>query len=261
MVIYIEYVILDNLIIDFLILFAVSKLTKQKIKKTRFLLALIIAVSFAFTMAFINIGSTLLLITKLLMGAVIISTAFKLSSLKQFLLSYLSFIFTTFLMGGICYGLQGFMSSAFKGGGLNYQRNFPISFIFIGAIIFYIGGKNLYFALRQKKLNTHILVTYCDISVELMALIDTGNQLTDGGMPITFVSRLAFGKLTTQTIDKTRGYKQILCSTVASSNNLIDTFLVDKITTQNRTILNPRIAIVDLSSTQGCDAIISEKLT
>lgn len=264
MIVYVEYVLLDNLVIDFLILYAVSKLLKLSISKIRFMFALPLAVAFAFITPFLALNTVLLFLVKLTMGIIIVAVAFKTNLLKQFILSYLCFIFMTFLMGGICYGLQGFISGMqILGTSINYSSDYPISLIFIGAFIFFIGGKNLYFALRQRKNNAHITICLGNQSVHLMALVDSGNQLVDdeNHLPITFVSRPVFQKLSTTKICEMNGYKQMICSTVGSSYNVIETLLVNKlIIDTNRTFLNARIAVIDLNTKQGCDAIISEKM-
>lgn len=264
MIVYIEYVLLDNFIIDFLILYAVAKILKLRISKARFLLALVLAVGFAVITPFLNIAGALLFFVKLLMGAIIVGVAFKLIKVKQFILAYLCFVFATFLMGGICYGLQGFFSGMqIIGTRIDYQSDFPISLIFIGIGVFYLGGKNIYFALRQKKHNARICVVFCGHTLELLALVDSGNQLLDESTkrPITFISRLKFSSVTTSAIDKLRGYEQVICSTVGGKYNVVDTFIVDKLIVSNgKTLINARVAVVDLSTNQGCDAIISDKV-
>ncbi len=263
MIVYIEYVLLDNFIIDFLILYAVAKILKLHISKIRFLLALALAVGFAFITPFLNIAGALLFLVKLLMGAIIVGVAFRLCKIKQFILSYLCFVFATFLMGGICYGLQGFISGMqILGTQVNYQADFPISLIFVGISIFYIGGKNLYFALRQKRHNARICAIFCGQTLDLLALVDSGNQLLDESTkrPITFISRLKFSSVATSAVDKMRGYKQMICSTVGGKYNVIDTFLVDKLVVSNgKALVDARVAVVDLSTQQGCDAIISDR--
>ncbi len=264
MIVYIEYVLLDNFIIDFLILYAVAKILKLRILKLRFLLALVLAVGFAFVTPFLDIAGALLFLVKLLMGAIIVGVAFKLCKVKQFVLAYLCFIFATFLMGGICYGLQGFVSGMqILGKQINYQSDFPISLIFVGMAIFYIGGKNIYFALRQKRHNARICATFCGHTLELLALVDSGNQLLDEHTkrPITFISRLKFSSVATGAVDKMRGYEQVICSTVGGKYNVVDTFLVDKLVVSNgKTLVDARVAVVDLSTKQGCDAIVSDKV-
>ncbi len=262
MIVYIEYVLLDNLIIDFLILYSVAKILKLRIANLRFFLSLCVAVAFALLTPILNINSGVLFIVKLLMGMIIVGVAFCFSKIKQFMLAYLCFIFATFLMGGICYGLQGFVSGMqIMGTQVNYQSDFPISLIFVGAGIFYIGGKNIYFALQQKRHNTWIYAEFCGQVLELLALIDSGNQLLDERtkLPITFISRLKFCSITSRGIEKMRGYEKVICSTASGKYNVVDTFLVDKLIISNKkTIVNARVAVIDLSTNQGCDAIVSD---
>lgn len=263
MVVYVEYVILDNAVIDFIILYAVAKLLKLQILKLRFLLALVLAVAFAFVTPLLNLGGLLIFVVKLLMGVIIVAAAFKVRRAKQFALAYLCFMFMTFLMGGICYGLQGFMSGMqVLGSGVSYEADYPISLVILGAFVFFLGGKNLYFALRQRKHNTRVTLIHNERCLDLMALVDSGNQLLDEEthLPITFVSRLAFSKLGLGRLCAIESYKQMVCSTVGSSYNVIETLVVDKIIVDGKEFLNARVAVIDLSTKQGCDAIISDKM-
>ena len=135
MIVYVEYVLLDNFIIDFIIFYSVAKILKLKIQKVRIVLACVLGVGFAFAIPFINITNIILFLIKLLMGVILVYVAFSFTKLKQFFLTYLSFIFLTFLLGGICYGLQGFVQSTkVINGTISYVNDFPVSLIIVAKL-------------------------------------------------------------------------------------------------------------------------------
>ncbi len=264
MIVYVEYVLLDNFIIDFIIFYSVAKILKLKIQKVRIVLACVLGVGFAFAIPFINITNIILFLIKLLMGVILVYVAFSFTKLKQFFLTYLSFIFLTFLLGGICYGLQGFVQSTkVINGTISYVNDFPVSLIIVAIFIFFILGKNLYSTIKLKKRFISISIFYKGKELKLNALIDSGNQLIDGKtkLPISFLSKQDFIKNFGQ-IDfcNNSTYENLMCKTITGTK-ILDTILVDKMIVENKTtILNARIALYDFDNKQEFNAIISTNL-
>ena len=265
MVVYIEYVILDNFIIDFIILFCTAKLTKLEIKKWRIFASCILGVAFAFLTPYISIHNVILFIIKLLMGVILVYVALPIKRIRQFLLAYFIFIFLTFLLGGICYGLQGFVQTAqIVDGAFTYTSEFPVSLIILAVFVFVLLGNNLYNAIKSKKKFARIAVLYNGAKLQLNALIDSGNQLIDGQtkLPISFLSRSEFiKKFGAIDFRHDATYENLLCKTITGTK-LLDTILIDKliILENHSTILNARIALYDFDCRQNFNAIISENM-
>ncbi len=265
MIVYIEYVILDNFIIDFIILYSTAKLLKLDIKPFRLILSSILGVGFAFLTPYINIHNALLFIIKLLMGVILTYVAFKWTKAKKFFLAYFVFLFLTFLLGGICYGLQGFIQSMqVVDGTVTYSADFPVSLIIVAIFIFFILGKNLYASIKSKKKYTRISVIYQGHTLILNALIDSGNQLIDGKtkLPISFLSKKDFlNKFGNVDFKNESSYQNLLCKTITGTK-ILDTILVDKIVVldNHTTLLNARIALYEFDSKQDFKAIISANI-
>ena len=264
MVVYIEYVLLDNFIIDFIIFYSVAHILKLNLIKWRITLACIVGVGFAFAIPYININNAILFIIKLSMGVILVYIAFSLKSLKKFILTYLVFVFLTFLLGGICYGLQGFVQSPkIMNGTISYVNEFPVSLIILAIFVFFIIGKNLYSSIKLKKKFAKIQIYHAGHQLKLNALIDSGNQLIDDKtkIPISFLSKKAFCETFGQiNFQQNSTHENLLCKTITGTK-VLDTILIDKMVIDNHiTILNARIALYDFNKKQDFNAIISMNL-
>ena len=264
MVVYIEYVLIDNFVIDFIILYSLGKILKLHINYVRLVLASLLGVIFAFLTPYLSVYNILLLLLKFAMAIVLVFVAFKFKKTKNFVIAWLCFLFLTFLLGGVCYGLQGLLQSAkILGGAFAYENSFPVSLIILAVFVFIILGSNLFNYIKTNKTHANISIVFNGQTKNFVALVDSGNQLIDEKtkMAISFLNRKDFlnyfGVVDFKNI---LTYENILCKTVAGSK-LLDTITVDKIIVDKKiTILNARIALYNFDSTQDFNAIISSNL-
>ena len=264
MVVYIEYVLLDNFIIDFIILYCVGNVLKLQKNYLRIILASLVGVAFAFTMPYIVLYNIVLFIIKLLMGVIIIFICYKFNNVKSFFLAYTLFIFLTFLLGGICYGLQSFVQTPIvTGNSITYNNSFPISLVVLSVFVFFILFKNLYNSIKLKQKIAIIDIFFQNKKLTINALIDSGNQLLDTQtkLPISFLDRQDFIKTFGQiNFKEDLTYENLLCKTISGSK-LLDTILVDKLIINKKiTFLNARIALYDFDKKNNYKAIISNNL-
>jgi len=130
MTVYIEYVILDNLLIDLLIIYLTSSLLKIHFNKVNILLSALIGTAFAVVMPFISLNSYVLFFLKLSVGMTMV-LVLKKFSFGKFVITFVTFISLTFMMGGMCFGLMYLLSIPFTVNGIMiYGFEFPLSLYF-----------------------------------------------------------------------------------------------------------------------------------
>jgi stage II sporulation protein GA (sporulation sigma-E factor processing peptidase) len=200
--IYIEDIILDNLIINFFILFFTAKLLKINRKLIFFIISAIIGVIFTIFNLYINLYATWLLLYKFLTAITMILVAFKIQSFKQFALNFFTFLLVTALFGGFCFLVAfTFGEIILTDGNIYYHLSLPmwliiLVFFVIAALLFKILD-----VLKLKNLNANF--TYKTIllannkSLKIFAFLDTGNTLMDPltGKPVNIITYNNFNKI------------------------------------------------------------------
>lgn len=194
MEVYIEYVILDNLIIDSILIYLTNLTMRTKINKYRLFTASVVGTIFAIFLPFLKINNIVLIFVKLLVGLFIVLIFSKLK-LKDILLNYIIFITYTFMMGGLCFGILYLLNSNVSINGLIvYNFNIPISIIILLIFIYFLIMKK-FIKYRKNILNlTYPVEIFKDNkSIKLNGFLDTGNQIYDEfGNPIIVISLNSF---------------------------------------------------------------------
>ena len=196
MEVYIEYVILDNFVIDYIILYLTLFSLKQKISHLNLILSSIIGTLFAVFMPFITLSSIALFFIKLGVGLIMILFISK-KELKWITLNYFLFLSYTFLMGGLCFGLIYLLFGTISLNGIiMYQFQMPIGLIFLVLFIYFLFIKKLVAHKRKFGTYTYAVEIYKeDKSMHLVGFLDTGNQMYDkSGNPILIISQKTFMK-------------------------------------------------------------------
>lgn len=192
MTIYIEQILIDNLIINYIILYCTFLVLKQKGKFLCLFLSALIGSVYALFSPLLKFPILILTLLKILLSLFMISITKKFKKLKEFLLFYVVFLFLTFLFGGVClFILMNFDSN------FNIQNSstysLPLGIIvlilFLMAIILKNIFKNVY---KRKSINNFIynLIIFNNSGyIKLLAFLDSGNLLIDSltKKPITIV--------------------------------------------------------------------------
>lgn len=195
MEIYIEYVIIDNLVINSLILLCVKKTLKLKSAWWRILLSSLLGTVVAIVLPMFTIHSILLMIIKLLIGVFMTLILSKFYRLKDFIFAFLLFIAFTFLLVGACLiTLLAFGTSVDLLSQGAYDIAVPLGIILL-MVCFYVYlivllGKYLS---RKRDLMPYlrtIKLYIKDKELEFQAFVDSGNKLYDSksGLPIIILS-------------------------------------------------------------------------
>jgi len=196
MFVYVEYAVLDNLIIDYFLIKTSLRFGGVKIKKLKVLFASVIATIFAIVMPMFNVNNILAFFLKILLAICIILLSGEYTSIKSYIFTLNIFILLTFVTGGgviaILYLLN--MQYVLVGGEI-VNQGFPISVIIASALIITSVivriSKTIY---RKKQLIP--FMQKCQIVINgkgfsLNGFIDTGNRLYDDkmGCPIIVISK------------------------------------------------------------------------
>lgn len=203
MEIYIEYLLIDNLIINSLIIYLTSRLCGFKISKFRMFLVSLFATMFSFIFPyFYNFSFGVLFLFKLFAGFIITLTLKKHKSVLGLIVCFLLFITSTFLVGGFVYGLINILGFSTSVNGLLINNfEIPMGTIVLVLCLYIFLLNKLIKYIKNKCLHSS---EYFDVSVcvlnkiyKMHALYDTGNSLYDNisNKPIVMISSKFFKKI------------------------------------------------------------------
>lgn len=187
MTIYIDIVLIENFIMNYIILFATGITLKIKIKKIRLSMASIIGAIYSVISYVSNIEIYSTLILKILLSIIIVYIAFYPQNIKQLGKYILLFYLVSFVFGGVAFALIYVIKpqEIIMRNGL-FLGTYPLKSIILGAIVAFVIIV-LSFKIIKNKFSKKDLL--CDIEVKLngktiktKAMLDTGNMLKE---PIT----------------------------------------------------------------------------
>lgn len=279
MEIIIEYVLIDNLVINFLILYLSCKILKQKIVYWRLILSSFIGVGCALIMPIINFPGYVMIIFKLILGIVMVVIALPCPTFKKSVVSFLTFLIMTGCMGGVCF-LIIFMVSGNLSFNLlaTYSYKIPVgAILFACSIISVVIGQLIKLVYRKKTINNFIYeIILIDKGKEIKsnAYLDSGNTLIDPitNKPVIIINFSLFNKLYNLPLEKILTKKieekdinkshYITFNTIGKTSDML-VFEVDKlaINSQNqaRQFNNVLLGLSfnKLSNTFSCDTLLN----
>lgn len=193
MEVYIEYVVLDNLAINTVLLYATALTLKTKASFWRILLAAAVGTVFAIALPLFALPPVLLALTKVLLAPLIAFLAFGCPSVPKLVGSTLLFVAYTFLLGGsIIAFLYIGMNLTLEKAAVYYSASLPVG-LYIGGIAFFafVAAKIYKLLKNSKRMRqslTNVTVYFDDKAYRLLGLIDSGNTLFNMEKPVCFVT-------------------------------------------------------------------------
>ena len=196
MTIYIDIIIVENLVMNYTILYATGLISKNKISHLRIIFASIIGAIYAVTeyISKLNIYSNILL--KIILSIVIVFIAFYPQNVKKMFKLLVLFYLTTFTFGGVAtyliYVLKP-QNIIIKNG--MYVGTYVLKVIFIGAIvgtiILIIAFKFAKNKITQKDMICKVKIKLNGKEIVLDTMVDTGNMLKEPltGNPVVVVEK------------------------------------------------------------------------
>lgn len=190
MTVYIEYVLINNFIIDYLLLRLTFILTGKKVKTFRLILLSILGACFSLVFPLINLGKLYLSVIKLLFGTLLVLISAKFNTKKEFFINLGVFFFVTVLLGGAVFAVY------FAVGVTNFAEIY-VALCFIPVwLLSVILKKAVLFLYRRKNVESVIYpfeFTLCGEKFIGRGFLDTGNALYYNDKPVV-VCEMSFVK-------------------------------------------------------------------
>ena len=193
MVVYVEIVLLENLLIDGLVLWLVIKSLKLKTNWWGLICASLLGSVFALFSVSIDVSGVLSVLIKLLVAflmCVLVCFDFKKVFVKTLL-----FVLYTFMFGGALIAIFSFFGiSTSHGVGISYNSEIPVGLILSCSVILFIVIfmliKKFYKNKKMQSLYFDFYLTINQKKQKLKGFLDTGNTLVSSmGKPVVLISQ------------------------------------------------------------------------
>ena len=258
MVLYIEYVLLDNLIVDYCLIKLIERTFKDKYKKLSVVLSLLIGVLGAVFLPYIISKTILSIVYRMGIALVMVLLFKKYNSLKGLLARLVCFVCYTALIAGVIIGVLNLLNIPYTVSGvLLYSLEIPMGLLILIIVIgVYLLDKFLRVLVRVISNSKYM----CDMSIEdngvvidIKGFYDSGNMVSVDGESVSIISIDSFLKLhknmTIIDLFKRKDNMEGLCKIkyidicgVSSGQKLLS-FVVDKIVLNGREYYGQRLAV------------------
>lgn len=184
MYIYAEYLLLENLIINYIILYVTKRFTRTDTNKLRLILASGIGALYTLVIFYPKLMFMSKFLVKISISVLMIIIAFNPAKFKKFLKIFATFYVVSFVFAGASLALFYLTNvRIYVGKGIFYIKDFPIKILVIAITLSWILIKITWGYIQGKisKDNTYIpiVIKLNGKKVNIKALMDTGNSLKD----------------------------------------------------------------------------------
>ena len=187
MTLYIDLIVLENIIMNYIIILTTAMICRVNIKHIRILLASLLGALYAILVYFLDFKLYNNQITKKLVAICMVYISFNSTSFRVMVKQLLIFYLTSFCFGGASYYLLYNITPSLI---LNVDGiligTYPIKVAILGAILEFfilnISFRIIKSRLTKKDMIYDVKIFYKEKSANIKVILDTGNLLTD---PIT----------------------------------------------------------------------------
>lgn len=180
-----EYLLLENFLVNYLILYINTHLLKISRRNLRLIGGAFIASLYSLIYFYPLVHILMGILPKTIFSILIILIAYEFTNIKTFIKSLLGFYLVTFLYGGA--SLAFFYSSKDIIERIHTPIDglggFPLKYLILGAIVSTVMGKSIFTYFNEKKVRENYIIDVTIVikgkAVELKALLDTGHSLRD----------------------------------------------------------------------------------
>lgn len=242
MEVYVEYVIIDNLIINYLLLSSSIVVSRVRTTFLRKLLSAIVGTIVAVVLPLFKIDSIYLIVIKILLSLLMVILSLKFTSFKGYLKTYFFFLLFTFLCGGCLIALFYFANIDYQVYfSLNYDSFMPIG---ISILIVFVLSKITVSLVKRLLLDRDVLpfIRKCEVflrknKIVVNGYIDSGNRLFESktGLPIIVASCTFMDKL--KSTSNILSFTSIKMQTVGGEFEM-EVYLIDKLKIYNGVNVN-----------------------
>ena len=196
MTIYLDVVLLENLCMNYIIIFATGYIMKLKQKQWRLVLSSLLGSIYAVVSYLEILPLYSSFAVKMLLSVGMVYLAYKANGIKMLAKQLVLFYLVSFVFGGCAFALLYFVKpqDIFMRNGV-YVGTYPLKIALLGGIvgfmITYIAFKVVKTKLKKKDMIYDVKITLHEKSLNLKAMLDTGNLLKEPitGMPVVVVEK------------------------------------------------------------------------
>jgi len=187
MTIYLDLILLENIVMNYIIILATGMICRVNIKHLRIFLSSMLGAVYAILTYIVNIEIYTNQITKIIVSSCMVYIAFNSNNLKTMLKQLVIFYLTSFCFGGAAYYLlYNIRPNLIQGSNGVLVGTYPIKIAVLGGILGFfiinISFKIIKSKLTKKDMLYDIEICYKQNKSNIKVILDTGNLLTD---PIT----------------------------------------------------------------------------
>lgn len=195
MEVYLDVLIIENIVINYLILLVTARFTKCRTSSLRLLLGAAVGTSYVVIMMLLpGIKAYGTIIAKLLLSAAIVAVSFNVRKLMTFLKILAVFYMSTFVFAGAALAFTYFVQGGgFVRNGILWPVKAKLNTILFAAGLVVILARVSWEIVQQRlvraKMLVRLIIAFEKRTIGIHALVDTGNSLHDPltNMPVVVV--------------------------------------------------------------------------
>lgn len=209
MTIYLDLILLENIIMNYIIILATGMVCRVDVKHIRVLLSSILGAIYAIIIYLIDLKIYTNQITKIIVSISMAYIAFNAINVKILLKQLIIFYLTSFCFGGAAYYLLYVVNpNLIKSINGVFVGTYPIKIAILGGILGFfiinISFKMIKNKLTKKDMLFDVDIYYKEEKASIKVILDTGNLLTDPitNIPVLIVESNKLTKIIPQNISK-----------------------------------------------------------
>ena len=182
--VYGDVILLENLVMNYLILYTTAKFARTKHHKLKFFLSALLGSIYAVISYFPQYHFLYTPVMKILFSLFIVVLAFTPTYLREFAKITGVFYIVSFIFGGAAFGIFYFINGlSLTFNGISFIEHFPVKTLLLSLAVAYVCVKYCWdyiqYRIKRERIITAITISFNNQKAELDALIDTGNSLSE----------------------------------------------------------------------------------
>ena len=200
--IYLDIIFFENVLMNYIILYACGIIIKSNIKKWKILISSLIGAVYTIVMYLNIIPAASNVLMKFLLSIIMVYVALYPQNVKKLCKNLVIFYLTSFVFGGCVFALMYIVKpqmAQIKSG--VFVGTYPIKIAIAGGVVAFIviqlGFKFAKTKLRKNDMIYELIINLFENEIKINGMLDTGNLLREPitGMPVIIVEKDALGKL------------------------------------------------------------------
>lgn len=202
MEIIVEYVLIDNIVINFLILYLSALVLRLEKRKLRLFIAACFGAIFSLITPLLSLPTWPMIAYKVLLGLVIARLGLKTNGFKKNALAFSVFLIMTAAVGGACMGIVFLFGGKMENGFLTvYEMELPVGVVLLMCSLVCFGIARVIKAIGRRKLIGNFIfqgeISNKGKTTKFDVFLDSGNALFDpiSKKPVLIVELSVFSKI------------------------------------------------------------------